>query len=113
MSILEGTCARECATNIDDKDMEKLENLHGKLEKYFQERDHEKYMAVNHSYHTLVQELAGNRILSEVINGLRQKILLYRYRQIYQPNRLATSMQEHRNLQARSGTKTRKQLKGS
>jgi DNA-binding GntR family transcriptional regulator len=100
MSILEGTCARECAKNIDEKGMEKLENLYGNLEKYFRERDHEKYMAVNHSYHTLVQELAGNRILSEVINGLRQRILLYRYRQIYQPNRLDASMQEHRNLHA-------------
>ena len=98
MSILEGTCARECAKNIDEKGLARLENLHGKLEKHYQERNHEKYMAVNHSYHVLVQELAGNRILSEVINGLRQKILLYRYRQIYQPNRLAASMQEHRNL---------------
>jgi DNA-binding GntR family transcriptional regulator len=100
MSILEGTCARECAKNIDEKGMEKLENLFDRLEKHFKERDHENYMAVNHSYHTLVQELAGNRILSEVINGLRQRILLYRYRQIYQPNRLDASMQEHRNLHA-------------
>jgi DNA-binding GntR family transcriptional regulator len=57
-------------------------------------------MAVNQSYHTLVEELAGNRILSEVINGLRQRILLYRYGQIYQPYRLDASMQEHRNLHA-------------
>ena len=56
-------------------------------------------MAVNHSFHSLVQELAGNKVLSQAIDGLRQKILLYRYRQIYQPNRLKESMQEHRDLQ--------------
>ena len=56
-------------------------------------------MAVNHRFHSLVQELAGNKVLSQVIDGLRQKILLYRYRQIYQPNRLQESMQEHRGLQ--------------
>ncbi len=99
MSILEGTCARECAKKIDDKGLTKLEKLFDKLEKYFEQENHEKYMSVNHSYHTLVQELAGNKVLSEVINGLRQKILLYRYRQIYLPNRLNTSMQEHRDLQ--------------
>ena len=100
MSILEGTCARECAEKLDDKGLKKLENMFEKLEKYFEEENHEKYMAVNHSYHSLVQELAGSKILSEVINGLRQKILLYRYRQIYQPHRLEESMQEHRELQA-------------
>ena len=99
MSILEGTCARECAKRIDEKGLKKLENLYKKLERHFEEEHHEKYMAVNHSYHTLVQELAGSKVLSEVINGLRQKILLHRYRQIYQPNRLMTSMQEHRALQ--------------
>jgi len=99
MSILEGACARECAGKMDEKGLNKLENLYQKLEKYCQEQNHEKYMAVNHSYHTLIQELAGNRVLSEVINGLRQKILLYRYRQIYQPSRLQASMQEHRELQ--------------
>lgn len=99
MSMLEGACARECAANLDKDGMKRLDTLYRKLEKHFRENNHEKYMAVNHSYHTLVQELAGSRILAEVINGLRQKILLYRYRQIYQPNRLSTSMQEHRDLQ--------------
>jgi len=100
MSLLEGTCARQCVEKLNEKGLRKLENLHEKLEKHAEEKNYEKYMAVNHNYHSLVQELAGSKILSEVINGLRQKILLYRYRQIYMPNRLAASMQEHRDLQA-------------
>jgi DNA-binding GntR family transcriptional regulator len=99
MSILEGTSARQCAEKLDDRGLKKLERLFQKLEKHFEESNHERYMAVNHSYHTLVEDLAGNRILSEVINGLRQKILLYRYKQIYLPDRLSRSMQEHRDLQ--------------
>jgi DNA-binding GntR family transcriptional regulator len=99
MSILEGTCARECAEKMNEEGMKRLDDLYGKLEKHAQEKNHEKYMAVNHKYHTLIQELAGSKILSEVISGLRQKILLYRYKQIYQPNRLETSMQEHCDLQ--------------
>ena len=99
MSILEGTCARVCVEKMDDEGLRRLDDLYRKLEEHCQAEDREKYMAVNHSFHSLVQELAGNSVLSEVIDALRQKILLYRYRQIYQPNRLKESMQEHRLLQ--------------
>ena len=99
MSILEAACARVCAEKLDDAGLKRLDGLYRKLEEHCQAEDREKYMAVNHSFHSLVQELSGNKVLCEVINGLRQKILLYRYRQIYQPNRLKESMQEHRDLQ--------------
>jgi DNA-binding GntR family transcriptional regulator len=99
MSILEGTCARVCAEKMTEDSLKRLESLHRKLKQHCQAKDHEKYMAVNHTYHSLIQELAGSKILSEVINGLRQKILLYRYRQIYEPNRLEASMREHEALQ--------------
>ena len=99
MSILEGKCARLCAKRTDEEGLQKLDDLHRKLEKQYQEKNHEGYMDVNHRYHSLVQDLAGNKILSEVIDNLRQKILLYRYRQIYQPDRLKASMQEHSDLQ--------------
>jgi DNA-binding GntR family transcriptional regulator len=42
--------------------------------------------------------LSGNKVLNAVINGLRQKILLYRHRQLYQPERFKQSIQEHRDL---------------
>ena len=99
MSILEGTCARLCAEKLDEKGLRRLDDLFRKLEQHCRAENREKYMAVNHRFHSLVQELAGNQVLSQVIDGLRQKILLYRYRQIYQPNRLKESMQEHRGLQ--------------
>jgi DNA-binding GntR family transcriptional regulator len=99
MSILEAACARVCTEKLDNAGLKRLDDLYQKLEEHCQAEDREKYMAVNHSFHSLVQELSGNKVLSEVINGLRQKILLYRYRQIYQPDRLKESMQEHRDLQ--------------
>jgi DNA-binding GntR family transcriptional regulator len=99
MGILEGKCARLCAKRTDEEGLQKLDDLYRKLEKQYQEKNHEGYMDVNHRYHSLVQDLAGNKILSEVIDNLRQKILLYRYRQIYQPDRLKASMQEHSELQ--------------
>jgi DNA-binding GntR family transcriptional regulator len=99
MSVLEGTCARLCAEKLDEKGLRRMDVLYRKLEQHCSAENREKYMAVNHSFHSLVQELAGNKVLSQAIDGLRQKILLYRYRQIYQPHRLKESMQEHRDLQ--------------
>jgi DNA-binding GntR family transcriptional regulator len=98
MSILEGTCARKAAEKMTDADFRKLERLHEKLEKYFREKNNEKYLEVNHKYHSLLQEMTGSKVLNDVINSLRQKILLYRYRQLYQPDRFKASMNEHRVL---------------
>jgi len=98
MSVLEGTCSRLATTHMTDKDLQKIEGLHRDLESHYQNRDHEAYLKVNHDLHAFVQELAGNKVLNDLINGLRQKVLLYRQRQLYQPERFDQSMQEHRNL---------------
>jgi DNA-binding GntR family transcriptional regulator len=99
MAILEGTCARLCAQHLDPKGLRRLDELFEKLERHCREENRAQYMAVNHRFHSLVQELAGNQVLSRIIDGLRQKILLHRYRQIYLPDRLQESMREHRALQ--------------
>ena len=44
----------------------------------------------------MIQQLSGNKILNDVLNGLRQKVLLYRHRQLYYKDRFEKSMQEHR-----------------
>jgi DNA-binding GntR family transcriptional regulator len=83
---------------MEEKDFRKIEALHKKLEKHYSRQDHEAYLENNHAYHVFIQELPGNQVLNDVINGLRQKILLYRHRQLYQPERFKHSIQEHRNL---------------
>jgi DNA-binding GntR family transcriptional regulator len=42
--------------------------------------------------------LAGNRTLNQIINGLRQKILLYRLQSLNLPERFEQSIREHRDL---------------
>ena len=98
MSILEGACAKAATERMTEANLQKIERLHQKLEQHYQMRDHEKYLRVNQRYHSLIQEMTGNKTLNEVINGLRQKILLYRYRQLYQPERFDRSIQEHRAI---------------
>ena len=98
MSVLEGMCARLATQKMTEKDFKKIQTLHLKLESHFKDRDHEAYLDTNSLLHEFVQEVSGNKALNEVINGLRQKILLYRHRQLYHKDRFERSMQEHRDI---------------
>ncbi|MFP3928774.1 MAG: GntR family transcriptional regulator [Desulfobacteraceae bacterium] len=98
MSTLEGMCARLAVQNLTPQDLKRIESLHGKLEQYYGEWDHRGYLEHNEVLHLFVQELAGNKILNEVIDGLRRKILLYRHEQLYRPERFHQSVQEHREI---------------
>jgi DNA-binding GntR family transcriptional regulator len=77
-----------------------LEKLHQKLEKNFRRKDQKEYIHQNNLYHAFVQELAGNKTLNQIVNGLRQKILLYRFQSLNLPGRFEQSIQEHRSLLA-------------
>ena len=98
MSLLEGVCAREAAEKMGEKDLAILEKLHKKLEENYQRKAQREYIRINNQFHSFVQELAGNRTLNQIVNGLRKKILLYRYQSLNLPERFAQSIQEHRDL---------------
>jgi DNA-binding GntR family transcriptional regulator len=98
MGVLEGTCARLATQKMNQKDFKRIEALHRELERHYRSRDHEAYLAANNDLHVLIQDLTGNKILKEVINGLRRKILLYRHRQLYHLDRFDQSIQEHRSI---------------
>lgn len=98
MSVLEGMCARLATTRMKSRDLDRIERLHGELEHHYRNRDHKAYLRANQALHVLIQQLSGNRVVHEVVNGLRQKVLLYRQEQLYRPDRFDQSMEEHRNL---------------
>ena len=98
MSVLEGICARAAAEKMSAKDLATLEKLHNRLENNFKRRAQREYIRINNQFHSFVQELAGNRTLNQIVNGLRQKILLYRYQSLNLPERFEQSIQEHRDL---------------
>jgi DNA-binding GntR family transcriptional regulator len=100
MSGLEGMCARIATQKMTPPDLQKIENLHLVLEKHFKNNNPQAYLKHNWEFHEFIRHLSKNKVLNEVINGLRQKILLYRQRQLYQPNRFKASMQEHRDILA-------------
>jgi DNA-binding GntR family transcriptional regulator len=98
MSVLEGMCARTATEKMTGKDLSSLQNIHERLEQEFERRNQKAYIHFNNLYHTFLQEVAGNQTLSQIINGLRQKILLYRFQSLNLPERFGQSIQEHREL---------------
>ena len=98
MSVLEGACARAAAKKMSEKDFSSLVKIHENLEQEYTRRNQKKYIHYNNLYHILLEELAGNQTLSQIIVGLRQKILLYRYESLSLPERFDQSIEEHRRL---------------
>lgn len=98
MSLLEGFCAHRACQKMTPRHFAHLEKLHAKLEEHFERRDQEAYIRINNQYHSLIQELAGNRTLNQIVDGLRKKILLYRFQSLNLPTRFAASIREHRDL---------------
>ena len=98
MSLLEGFCASEACHKMTSRNFLRLEKLHAKLEENFERHDQEEYIRINNQYHSLVQEIAGNRTLNQIVDGLRKKILLYRFQSLNLPERFASSIREHRDL---------------
>jgi len=98
MAVLEGVCARRAAEKMADADFARIEALHNTLEDAYRARDQKTYISVNDQYHSFVQELAENRTLNDIINGLRKKILLYRFQSLNLIGRFDDSISEHRDL---------------
>ncbi|MBW2583171.1 MAG: FCD domain-containing protein, partial [Deltaproteobacteria bacterium] len=86
------------AEKMSSGDFKKLEDIHHQLEKNFRLKDQKQYIHHNNLYHAFVQELAGNKTLNQIVNGLRQKILLYRFKSLNLSGRFKQSIQEHRDL---------------
>jgi DNA-binding GntR family transcriptional regulator len=98
MSLLEGFCARAACQKMSAAEFQQLARLHEKLETHFEHRDQEEYIRINNQYHSFIQKLAGNRTLNQIVNGLRKKILLYRFQSLNLLERFESSIQEHREL---------------
>lgn len=98
MAMLEGRCAFEAAQRASDAQISELQGLHELLEQAARAKNIEAYFRHNHTFHRLVQAMAGNRWLNRVTDDLRQFLRMLRGRQLLVPGRLEASLNEHRVL---------------
>jgi DNA-binding GntR family transcriptional regulator len=100
MARLEGWCAMEAATHLDDAALIELERLHEALEVHAAAHDAGRYHETNVEFHAAIQQLSGNRWLANVVAELRIVMRLARVQTLRFPGRFATSIAEHRDLMA-------------
>ena len=98
MAVLEGLCAREALRNAGPDDLQRLEELHGRLEMFAAAGDVDGYYEVNFVFHQAIQELSGNRVLQRVSTELRKILRLARHTQLTVEGRLQGSLREHRKI---------------
>jgi len=98
MVVLEGLCAREAVENCAAQDLQQLEKMHEKLERFAEQGDIDGYYEQNFVFHQAVQDLSGNKWLQRVIGDLRKVLRLARHMQLTIPGRLEASLEEHRQV---------------
>jgi len=98
MAVLEGLCAREAVERSGAADLERLEELHRRLEEHAANGDVDAYYEANFEFHQAVQELSRNRWLQRVTADLRKILRLARHHQLTVAGRLQQSLEEHRRV---------------
>lgn len=98
LSLLEGQAAKEAATKATEDELNLLDHLHHRLEKAAADRDLEQFFEINVKFHDLIQEIAGNRWMNNVIGDLRKVLKLHRRDSLTSTDRLQNSLVEHREI---------------
>jgi DNA-binding GntR family transcriptional regulator len=98
LSLLEGQAAKEAATKATEDELNLLDHLHHRLEKAAADRDLEQFFEINVKFHELIQDIAGNRWMNNVIGDLRKVLKLHRRDSLTSTDRLQNSLVEHREI---------------
>ncbi len=98
LALLEGRCAFEATARASEPDRIAIRTLHEKLETLAREGNISGFFEANQQFHQLVQEIAGNRWLTQLIQDARKVVKLTRFHSLFVEGRLQESLQEHREL---------------
>lgn len=100
MALLEGRCAFEAAQKASAADLARLESAHNVLERAASDQHIQHFFDANQEFHQVVQEIAGNRWLLQVIQDLRKVLKLTRLHSLTLEGRPQQSLAEHRLIMA-------------
>ena len=106
IALLEGRCAAEAAQKASAADLARLAALHDQLEQHAKSGDTGSFFEANQDFHTALQQLAGNRWLSQLIDETRKMLKLTRRDSLRLEGRLKQSLAEHRAISRRCGGAT-------
>jgi DNA-binding GntR family transcriptional regulator len=100
LALLEGRVAQEATQRATSADFARLEQIHADLERHAATHDTDRFFEANQAFHSALQELAGNRWLSQLIDDTRKFLKLTRRDSLRLEGRLKQSLAEHRDILA-------------
>jgi DNA-binding GntR family transcriptional regulator len=100
LALLEGRVAQEVASRLAIADFARLEAIHADLERHGAANDADRFFEANQAFHNTLQELAGNRWLSQLIDDTRKFLKLTRRDSLRLDGRIHQSLLEHREIMA-------------
>lgn len=98
MALLEGRCAEEATIKAGVAELARLEAVHAELEQHAANGDADRFFEANQAFHGILQQLAGNRWLNQLIADTRKFIKLTRRDSLRLEGRLRQSLAEHRAI---------------
>jgi DNA-binding GntR family transcriptional regulator len=98
LAILEGRCACDATRKLNPDGLKKLDSLHETLERAAAKGDIDGFFAANQTFHRTLQDLAGNRWLTHIIEDMRKVLKLARHHSLLREGRLEQSLAEHREI---------------
>jgi DNA-binding GntR family transcriptional regulator len=100
LALLEGRAAEEATCRIGSADFARLEQLHTDLERHAAANDTDRFFEANQAFHNTLQEIAGNRWLTQVIDSTRKFLKLTRRDSLRLEGRIHQSLAEHCDILA-------------
>ncbi len=100
LALLEGRVAEEATRRLTSADFSGLAAIHAELERHAAANDTDRFFETNQAFHGALQELAGNRWLSQLIDDTRKFLKLTRRDSLRLDGRIQQSLAEHRALLA-------------
>ncbi len=96
---LECLAVRLAARNVADKHLRRLEESILSEEQAFKEKNLEQYLEINESFHRIIADASGNRILGEYIDNIlaRTNVFIVFYDPFYDIE-TNPSIEEHRSI---------------
>ncbi len=95
MADLEGLCAKLAARRITPLQVERLRQIHARMQQQAQGEDIDLFYETNREFHELIYEASQNEFLAEQTRSLRNRVAAYRKLVTQRPKRRSDTLVEH------------------
>lgn len=100
MAELEAWCVRLAAHRITSAELLLLRQAASLCERALGQKDYHRYYDENAAFHGIIYDAAGNAFLAEETRSMQRRLRPFRQAQLFAVDRLARSMEEHRQILA-------------